>query len=262
MLFQVLGSGSRGNAALVRAGETSVLVDAGLPVRALGDRLEAAQVGFRGLDHILVSHGHLDHARSAGIFAKRHVATLHCPDRMQHNRSVSRAPLKAILPVDGDTTLPPRHASCGPIEVATVRLPHDCDPTLAFLIEHRGRRLGFVSDMGEPRDSLAARIVDPHVLALEANHDVDMLATGPYPAALRQRVAGPGGHLSNDQMAVMLTRLAGPSLHTVVLVHISAKNNTPSLAVAAARSALARMGRDDVRVECARQDSSLATIEV
>lgn len=262
MLFQVLGSGSRGNAALVRAGETTVLIDAGLPVRALADRLEGAHVGHRALDHILVSHGHLDHARSAGIFAKRHVATLHCPEKMRHNRSVSRAPFKEVLPVDGETTLSPRYAACGSIEVSTARLPHDCDPTLAFLVSHRGRRLGFVSDMGEPRESVAARIIDPHVLAIEANHDVDMLAGGPYPEPLRNRVAGAGGHLSNDQMAVMLTRLAGPSLHTVVLVHISEKNNTPELASRTARAALARMGRDDVRVECARQERSLHTIEV
>lgn len=262
MRVQILASGSQGNAALLWAGETVALVDAGLPVRVLSDRLTAANIGFRAIDHVLVSHGHLDHARSAGILAKRHQATLHCAAKIQPHRALSRAPLKRELPINGTMHLAAKNPADGDVAVRTVRIPHDCDPTVAFLIEHGGKRFAYLSDMGEPREDVAQALHDPHLLLLEANHDVEMLANGPYPSALKARVRGAGGHLSNDQMAVMLTRLAGPSLHTVVLAHLSGKNNTDALAEAAALQALERMGRSDVRVLVAKQDVSLDAIEV
>ena len=92
MRVQVLSSGSQGNCTLVRAGELSVLVDAGLTLGRLRPRLEEAGIGMRTIDHILVTHAHLDHARSVGALAKKQDATVHCPTSMMRNNSVLRAP--------------------------------------------------------------------------------------------------------------------------------------------------------------------------
>ncbi|MEM6675084.1 MAG: MBL fold metallo-hydrolase, partial [Planctomycetota bacterium] len=148
------------------------------------------------------------------------------------------------------------------VRVDSIRVPHDCDPTVAFRIERDGRVLSFLTDMGEPRDDVANRLCGAHVLVIEANHDATMLAEGDYPAPLKDRVKGPGGHLSNEQMAVMLVRLAGPELHTVVLAHLSEHNNRPELAEAAAREALERIDRPDVRVLVARQSEPLDPLDV
>ena len=99
------------------------------------------------------------------------------------------------------------------------------------------------------------------MVVVEANHDPGMLARGPYPDALKARVAGPGGHLSNEQMGTMLERLAGPRPHPVVLAHLSAKNNLPELAVEAAERALLRAGRTGVRSVVATQDTPTETID-
>lgn len=260
--LRVLGSGSRGNAALLHVDETLVLLDAGLPIRTLSERLEGARIGHKGIDHVVLTHGHLDHSRSAGIIAKRHRAALHCAERYFHNRALARAPEKHDLPTEGEVVLAPRPGSEPGARVVTVRVPHDCDPTVALGIEHRGRRLSLVSDMGEPRESVASALADPEVLMLEANHDLELLRAGPYPQSLKDRVAGPGGHLSNDQMAIMLARMVGPRTHTVVLIHLSEKNNTPELAVEAARTTLERAGRGDVAVVAARQHEPLDPIDV
>ena len=261
MRLQVLGSGSRGNSALLWADETVILIDAGLPIRTLTDRLAATGIGFKAIDHILVSHGHLDHSRSAGILAKRHGAMLHCAAQIQEHPSVKRAPDKQDLPINGRTTLEPRRGSEA-VELTTVKIPHDCEPTVAFRLEHKGRTLSFLSDMGEPRDDVGKALANPQLLVLESNYDEGMLRDGPYPDSLKRRVRGVGGHLSNEQMAIMLTRLAGPELHTVVLAHLSAKNNLPELALEAAQGALAQMGRSDVKVIAASQDDPLEPILV
>jgi phosphoribosyl 1,2-cyclic phosphodiesterase len=259
MRLQVLSSGSKGNATLLRAGEACVLVDAGLGPRNLKDRLDLAQLGPRALDHVVVTHGHLDHSRSAGAVARRHDATVHCAPSLLTHRAVVRAPRLSALPVGGTCTLEARGER---VELRTARLPHDCDPTVGVGLEHAGRRAVVLTDLGVPDPGVARALSGAHVLVLEFNYDPGMLAAGPYPERLKERIRGGRGHLSNEQAAEMLRLLAGPELHTVVLAHLSAHNNTQELARAAAEAALSAAGRDEVRVLVALQDEPLQPIPV
>ena len=256
MHLQVLASGSRGNATLVRAGETHVLVDCGLAPMELGQRFAAARYEPLGrLGHILLSHGHLDHARGAGALSKRTGATVHCAERLMKNRSLARARRLSTLRIEGETLL-----GSGPegnsdiVRVRSVKVPHDADPTVAFKLEHAGRVLVHMTDVGWPRPDLAQSLAGAHVLVLEFNHDRALLQGGPYSQKLRARVGGDRGHLSNDQAAALLRLLAGPELHTLVLAHLSEPNNRPLYALAAARAVLAELGLERVQCLVASQD--------
>ncbi len=257
MHVQILSSGSKGNAALVRAGEISLLVDSGLSGREMRARLEAAGMGPRGLDHILITHAHLDHARSAGSIARSHKATVHCAVANMQHRALARAESYQALSVGNSHGFPPDPGATASqaLTYTSVPLPHDCDPTVAFRLEHDGRVLCIVTDLGYVREDVVRALQGAHLLVLEFNYDADMLETGPYPPSLRRRVGGNTGHLSNEQAAAMLKQLAGPQLHTLVLAHLSAKNNTPDLALNAARAALQELGREDVEVLVASQDA-------
>jgi len=252
MRAQVLSSGSGGNSLSVLCGEMRVLVDAGLPMREQRARLEHARIPLRAIDHIVVSHAHLDHARCAGALAKHHDATLHCAERCMSFNSMKRAPRFEVLPIDSRRTL--RGAHGDEVLLEAIPLPHDCDPTVALRLETADRRLVVLTDMGRPDAAIARRLRGAHVLVLEFNYDERMLAEGPYPEALKRRVSGDRGHLSNTQASSMLAAMAGPELHTLVLAHISQKNNTPELALAAARATLQGIGREDVEVLVASQD--------
>jgi phosphoribosyl 1,2-cyclic phosphodiesterase len=135
-----------------------------------------------------------------------------------------------------------------------VKIPHDADPTVAYRIEHEGRVAVILTDMGYPHPQAARALLGAHLVLLEFNHDLGMLRNGPYGPELQKRVAGNGGHLSNEQAADFLRRIAGPELHTVVLAHLSEKNNTPELAHAAARGALDGLGLAHVKIVIAEQD--------
>lgn len=262
MHLQVLSSGSKGNSALVRAGETHLLVDAGLPVTEQLERMTAAGCGLHRLHHVALTHGHLDHSRCAGILGRRsHTLTVHCAERLMGNKAVRRARRLSTLRVGSPTVLTDA-AGRDPVELLPVKIPHDADPTVAFRIEHRGRVAAIVTDMGRPAPESTEALRDPHLLVLEFNHDPDLLANGPYKDALKKRVGGNGGHLSNGQAAEVLAALVGPRLHTLVLAHLSATNNCPELAEAAARSALERAGRSDVRILVAAQDRVGPNLEV
>ncbi len=247
MHVQVLGSGSAGNACLVRAGELRLLVDAGLPLDELERRLETARVPLHTLDAIALTHGHLDHARAAGALARKSRARVYCSERLMSNASLRAAPSLCALHIGAAVEI---RARKGPdvLRLHAVAIPHDADPTVAFRIEHGGRQAVILTDLGQPDRDAARALAGAQLVLLEFNHDERMLASGPYAPQLKRRIAGPRGHLSNAQAAEMLRTLAGPELHTLVLAHLSTANNTPELARAAAEGALAALGSLGVRV--------------
>lgn len=252
MHLTVLASGSEGNSTLVRAGETTLLVDAGLGKREMDERLDGARVARGSLEHVLVTHGHLDHARSAGILAKRDRATLHAPENILRHPAARRAPRLAAVTIDRPFEITSLFRT-ETVRVTPVGLPHDCDPTVAYRIEHAGRTAVILTDMGAPSRDVAARLRGAHVLVLEFNYDPALMASGPYPPVLQRRITGDRGHLSNAQAAQMLEWLAGPELHTLVLAHLSQKTNRPELALEVAQTTLERLGLGHVRVLVASQ---------
>ncbi|MBK7644119.1 MAG: MBL fold metallo-hydrolase [Planctomycetes bacterium] len=126
MRLQVLSSGSEGNSTLVRGGESTLLVDAGLTRIALEARLESARVPAASIDHVLVTHGHLDHARSVGMIAKRAHATLHCAEAMMLHPSAKRASRSRRCASARATTCPtapaPTRSACCPSRCRTTAI--------------------------------------------------------------------------------------------------------------------------------------------
>ncbi len=67
----VLASGSKGNATIVSAGRTRLLVDAGLSCRELLRRMALTGEVPEALTAILITHEHLDHVAGLGVLARR-----------------------------------------------------------------------------------------------------------------------------------------------------------------------------------------------
>jgi phosphoribosyl 1,2-cyclic phosphodiesterase len=259
--LQVLSSGSEGNSALIRAGELNILVDAGLGKGEMETRLESARLAPGAIRHVLVTHGHLDHARSAGIIARRERATLHCAQAMMTHAAARRSKRLSAITVNKRFDLSTENGA-DVLCVTPVGIPHDCDPTVAYRLEHADRVAVILTDMGRPDDGVARQLGGAHVLVLEFNHDPELMDRGPYPFVLRKRILGDRGHLSNAQAASMLEKLVSANLHTLVLAHLSQKTNTESLALEAAHGVLQRLGMTHVRVLVAQQHVALESVAV
>jgi phosphoribosyl 1,2-cyclic phosphodiesterase len=246
----LLASGSRGNATLVRTERASILLDAGLSTRQLVRRLEAVGEDPRRISAVLVSHEHGDHVSGLRVFCKRFQPTVYAT-------AGTRRELEAL--VDGGLSPVDPIASGGRLQIEDlsiwpVGVSHDAAEPVGFVIEAAsGERLGYATDLGVVTDEVSAALDGCELIVLEANHDRRLLLEGPYPWVTKQRVASRHGHLSNDHAAAALPRLLGRASRQVVLAHLSEQNNDAGLARATVCSALTRAGREDVRVEVARQ---------
>lgn len=245
MRVAVLASGSRGNATLVEAGDTRILIDAGIGPRTIRRRAAAAGCVLAALDGIVITHGHADHCAYAARTSRAFSAPLYATEATQRSLLIRHASGIRLFGCRAPFRI-------GSVTIAPLPVPHDC-PQVALVLEHAGERLGLVTDLGTVPATLVEHLSGCDTLLIESNHDAGMLANGPYSPALRARIASDLGHLSNAQTASLLTRLS-PSARTVVLMHLSEKNNTPKVALESARRAL---GRRQAHLQVAHQDTPL-----
>lgn len=252
MRFASLGSGSRGNAALIEQGSTRVMVDCGFLLREVEARLERFGVAPESLNGILVTHEHADHIGGVSRLARKYKIPVYMTPGTRNGWTDPHVPtLHKISPHERFTI--------GEIDVQPFPVPHDAREPCHFVFHAAGRKLGVLSDAGAITPHMRECLSGLDALMLEFNHDVEMLWNGPYPPKLRERVGGNLGHLSNVQSAELLKQIDVSRLQMLALTHISEKNNTPALARAAACVA---MSRDEPWMICAQQNEGLAWHEL
>lgn len=240
----VLASGSRGNSALVTTSSTRLLVDAGVSGRETFKRLKAAGQDPHSITAILITHEHSDHV--SGL--QRLAAKLRVPVFM--TGATHQAWRRALRDEEGNCPkleklelfYAGKRFVIGDIDVMPFTIPHDAVDPVGFTFRSEGIKIGYATDLGYVPASVRDHLQGCDVLVIESNHDVEMLRVGPYPWSVKQRVMSRVGHLSNDALAEFFTTDYDGRAAYVVLAHLSAHNNHPELALAAAERALGKRG--------------------
>ncbi len=245
MRFASLGSGSRGNATLIQAGSTCLLLDCGFSVRELEKRCDSLQLEIRQIDAVLITHEHADHVKGLGALARKYGMTVW----MTHGtwRSVRSGDIPDLQLFGSHTN----SFSIGDFEVTPYAVPHDAREPVQYTFCFNQQRLGILTDVGSITPHLLATLNGLDAMLLECNHDLDMLRNGPYPPRLRARVEGGYGHLSNQQAGQFLTKIDHSRLQHLVIGHVSERNNTPKLVLDAV---LGHVGILEDRIRLLEQD--------
>jgi len=222
MRFAILGSGSRGNALFIQSGDDRILLDCGFALRELAQRVNTLGEDLANVTALIVTHEHGDHCRSAGALARRFNMPVYMTPGTYRGREYGVLPRLHLIEGYKPFTV-------GSIAVTPVAVPHDAHEPAQFLFHSADTTLGVLTDLG----CITAHVLSAYrhcdALVLEANHDPDMLLSGPYPESLKRRVASDWGHLSNQQSKELLTMVQAHTIRQLVIAHISEKNNDLAL---------------------------------
>jgi len=234
----VLASSSSGNSTFLRAGDTRILIDAGMSRREIFARLSAIGEDPEDLNGILVTHEHCDHVSGLIPVLKK--------QRRRAPVYLSRLTAPAISWGDYEPAIETFQAgerfSIGCLDIESFTVPHDAVDPVGFRVRGEGVQIGFVTDLGYVPDSIRMHLRGTDFLVLESNHDLEMLKVGPYPWSVKQRVMGRRGHLSNEVVSGFIADGLDGCCHTLLLGHLSEHNNHPEIVRLVASQALERRG--------------------
>ncbi|MDQ3133200.1 MAG: MBL fold metallo-hydrolase [Acidobacteriota bacterium] len=251
MRLTVLGSGSTGNAVLICAGETRVLVDAGMSAKEIARRLALVGEDVARLDAVLLTHEHGDHAGGLRVLLR----SLPCPVylsgetleayiRERRNLSSDEPRKRAEALRNRVVEISSSHDfRIGEIDFHPFTVPHDAADNFGFTATHDGVRIATVLDFGHLTTLINEQLRGCAAIVIESNHNRDMLkACAVYPWELKQRILSRTGHISNEDVAQWLRDdFDGMAAH-IVLAHLSQQANNPYVALITAQEALRSRG--------------------
>lgn len=235
MNIALFASGSSGNCALVSDGETHILIDAGISARRIRAGLTAQDVSMADLAGVLVTHEHSDHVKGLTVLLRRDPVAVYALPAVC-------AALRAQLPAEClHEIAPDAPFFLGDVRVTPFATPHDAAGSCGYRLDGSAR-FGFCTDLGTVTDAVRAALCGVDCAVIEANHDPELLRTGPYPIYLKRRIASDHGHLSNESAGALAVYLAENGAQQLILGHLSRENNTPRTALEAVSLALAAAG--------------------
>ncbi len=220
----VLGSGSKGNATLVEAGQTRVLIDNGFSGREVLARLRQAGIEPERLHAVLLTHEHNDHVKGVGVLARRLQLPVYAnvPTHRAAENRVGQIPRRMEFDTGEGFVI-------GDLAIHAFAVGHDTADPVGFTLSDGLHTLGYCTDTGVITRLIRHYLSQCQALVLEANHDIAMLRSGPYPLELQQRVLSTQGHLANGDALNLAGELAGGQLRKLVLAHLSEVNNHPAV---------------------------------
>ena len=234
-----LRSGSRGNAALVFAEDTKILVDCGISGKAAEAALSEIDVDPMDIDAIVITHEHIDHISGVGVMMRRYNLPVwaNCETWAAMRHQIGRANENLVKIFENNEAF-----EIGSIGVCPFSIPHDAANPVGYSFTKGEEKVSVATDIGELKKELFAALRGSKTVLLESNHDVNMLEIGSYPLSLKRRISGCLGHLSNDDAAMAAEFLVKLGTKNILLGHLSEENNYPELARSTVECALGAAG--------------------
>ncbi len=230
MKFICFGSGSSGNCYYLFTDTEGLFIDAGIGVRTLKKFFRNYGLNMSSARYILLTHDHADHVKSVGSLSHDYALPVYSTAEVHQGIVQNYCVNKKIEPslvryLEKGSTI-----EIGPFRVTTFAIPHDSRDCVGYSINCDGVNFCIITDVGSITDEIKPFIRNANYLVIEANHDEEMLQSGPYPEHLKRRILSDNGHLSNKNCAMALVENATANLRHVWLCHLSEENNHPELA--------------------------------
>lgn len=218
-----LNSGSNGNCYYVGNQHEAILIDAGISCRETDKRMKRLGLSTRKLKAIFITHEHGDHIKGLRSLVKKYRLPVYIT-----NRTLAQGRLKLKDPFVKHFN-PFEPVTIGRLSITGFPKFHDaCDPH-SFVVTCNHVNVGIFTDIGLPCKNVIHHFKQCHAAFLESNYDEEMLDKGSYPYALKNRIRGGRGHLSNTQALQLFLEYRPTHMSHLLLSHLSENNNRPEI---------------------------------
>ncbi len=251
----VLSSGSKGNSCYIETNESKILIDLGTTTSYVVNELDKIGVKPRDINAILVTHIHKDHINGLSTFIKKYDPLIYVTSKLLMLLEEEIGSFRYELYQDNSAII-------NDLRINLIRTSHDAGEQMGFILKDNKSSMVYITDTGYLNSKYFDLLSNKDLYVLESNHDVLMLKNGPYPYFLQQRVLGDKGHLSNEQCSNYLCKFIGDNTKTIVLAHLSEKNNTEEKALETLNNKLKENNKKVENIFVARQNEPTMVIEV
>lgn len=218
-----LASSSKGNCTIVYTDNQVLLVDMGITLKELEEKLTKLSLSCNDIVGVIVSHEHSDHTKGLGSLYKKYNTPIFC-----HVNSLKGVAKKGGLPESAIIRFSTKF-EVGEFQIDFFEVSHDVF-CVGYNVYQNTNKISIVTDLGHTTSAIVERLYDSRLVILEANHDEKMVvASTKYPAVLKTRILGNKGHLSNTSSAKVVCELAQHNVKQILFGHLSEENNTPEL---------------------------------
>ncbi len=242
MFFNVISSGSKGNATVVVHNKTAILIDMGIPLTRLEEGLNEVNLEVKDINGAIFTHNHSDHINGIRFLSPT----------IMYGLKGTLPSLCHVVELNVSFTI-------GDIEITPFKISHDAVNPCGFLLKAGEETLVYMTDTGCFLEENLPLIKNPTYLIIESNHDIKMLLQTKRTYELKTRILSEVGHLCNEDSAIATCEIIGDNTKEIILAHLSEEANTPELALAAYVKIFKHFGLDidKYKVRCAHQHHSL-----
>lgn len=222
--FCNLYSGSSGNSSFIESENSKILVDCGMSCKKISEALYSLNVDISDLDGILVTHEHIDHIKGLAVISKKYHIPVYINMETFNNLNMDTSIIDKKFFVNDE------NFSINDLFIHPFSIPHDAANPCGFAISDGNTKISVATDIGHMNNSIIDNLVGSSFVLLESNYETELLKYSRYPYALKKRILGPNGHLSNEDAGKTISVLAKNGVSSISLGHLSKENNFPELA--------------------------------
>lgn len=254
MLVSVLASGSKGNSTYIKSLYNEILIDAGLNMKYINDKLEEHNSSLSNIKYILITHTHKDHISSLSTIIKHYNPIIILSIKMLEDMPFLKTYPNIKLLED--------NMYLEDLFIENIKTSHDTSDSRGYIVSDGKNSVVQITDTGYLNQKFFNKLSNKDVYIFESNHNADMLLNGRYPAWLKRRVASDVGHLSNESSSFYLSKMIGKDTKQIVLAHLSEENNTPEIALETIKNEFVEKNIVFNNIIVAKQNEVSGTIEL
>lgn len=252
MKVSVLASGSKGNSTYIECNNAKILVDIGMPISYIVEKLREINVSPKEIDAIIITHTHIDHIYGLTSFCRKYNPKVYLTKSMQEEINIT----SNVQYIDSE------NISINNLNIHIIPTSHDAKESFGFIISCGDKELVYITDTGYVNETHLCKLQDKDIYIFESNHDIEKLMTGKYPYHLKQRILGYTGHLSNQDASRYLSKLVGEKTKGIILIHLSEENNNEMIALNTLKSNLIKENKTVDKIVISKQGDRTELIKI